>query len=330
MHNSDPKSLYGLSAEQVVIGITLQNEDFQSSVVNYILGLSSIDQLNQKFHSTFRDIQNVEMRESFTNVVTNIFTQKRSFFYILSKVVQVINEARSQIGRDDILRYLSVYEEVITEQGEQFHYIGLPISIYKNIVRRLDRYLGDEEKLVFSILAGCNPNTLQIQLPQNILSALFDIDKIKVVSLFGNFRLNTSRLVDVLISTAIDQGLLFTQISSLLTFFENHGLINRRSNPVNSKSAKNIHLRYIVFRSSVDRGLHDFINEFMHSQLRLSNKNKYFAFIQAVRESRVDILDLIWNSPPFVDRRGTIFTYSVNQQFAFYLAAGHTDETVLN
>lgn len=127
---------------------------------------------------------------------------------------------------------------MITEQGEQFHYIGLPISIYENIVRRLDRYLGDEEKLVFSILAGCNPNTLQIQLPQNILSALFDIDKIKVVSLFGNFRLNTSRLVDVLISTAIDQGLLFTQISSLLTFFENQGLINRRSNPVNSKSAK--------------------------------------------------------------------------------------------
>lgn len=51
--------------------------------------------------------------------------------------------------------------------------------------------------------------------------------------------------------------------------------------------------------------------------------------MQAIRESRVDILDLIWNFFPF-DRRDKIFTYSVNQQFAFYLAAGHTDETVLN
>ncbi|MGL9732349.1 MAG: hypothetical protein ACR5KX_06385 [Wolbachia sp.] len=156
-----------------------------------------------------------------------------------------------RISRDNVNRYLEVYETAMEEVG-QFCYMDLPIYIYENI---LNENSNIEERFVFSILTGSDPNQMQTQLSQNELRALFEIDE----TLFGNIdssRLKTSRLLDVIIIAAVpeSQSQLFIQISNLLTFIENQNL----TDALIANHLMDIRLRYTIFRSAIDIGLNGF------------------------------------------------------------------------
>ncbi|MGL9688183.1 MAG: hypothetical protein ACR5K6_00045 [Wolbachia sp.] len=78
--------------------------------------------------------------------------------------MQIINrDGVQRISRDNVSRYLEVYETAMEEVG-QFCYMDLPIYIYENI---LNENSSTEERFVFSILTGSDPNQMQTQLSQN-------------------------------------------------------------------------------------------------------------------------------------------------------------------
>ncbi|BAP00133.1 hypothetical protein [Wolbachia endosymbiont of Cimex lectularius] len=298
MRNNNPRNFYNLSAEQVVIGLFLQDKDFRSSVISYILGdnhIEKIEKLEGPLHAAFGNIirnpEEVDLATPLINTLTNVFTQERSFFYILKQILQIINrDGVQRISRDNVSRYLEAYETAMEEVG-QFCYMDLPIYIYENI---LNENSSTEERFVFSILTGSDPNQMQTQLLQNELRALFEIDE----TLLGNIdssRLRTPRLLDVIIIAAVpeSQSQLFIQISNLLTFIENQNL----TDALIANHLMDIWLRYTIFRSAIDRRLNGFTDRLIgEGRLQLSTESDHCACEQAIYEGRVDVFDKIWNS----------------------------------
>ncbi|MGL9762723.1 MAG: hypothetical protein ACR5LB_11535 [Wolbachia sp.] len=87
MRNNNPRNFYNLSAEQVVIGLFLQDKDFRSSVISYILGdnhIEKIEKLEGPLHAAFGNIirnhEGVDLTTPLIDTLTNVFTQERSFF----------------------------------------------------------------------------------------------------------------------------------------------------------------------------------------------------------------------------------------------------------